>query len=86
MGLCINWTVRAPADSSIEGVTAILHARREACLDLPFDAVTEVMSLEGEELLRRLNDRARWFLLQAAAAERESRQAVSVGSRREEGP
>lgn len=70
MGLCINWTVRAPENISTESATERLHAWRQACLDLPFDAVTEIVSLESEELLRRLSDRAdplRWFLVQAAA-------------------
>ena len=70
MGLCINWTLRAPANTSAERVTECLLVWREACLDLPFDEVTELVHFGETEIARRLEDRAdpfRWFLVQASA-------------------
>jgi hypothetical protein len=70
MGLCINWTLRAPENASAESVTASLCAWREACLDLPFDEVTELVHFGEAEITQRLEDRAdpfRWFVVQASA-------------------
>jgi hypothetical protein len=70
MGLCINWTLRALENISAERVTECLLAWREACLDLPFDEVTELLHFGETEITRRLEDRAdpfRWFLVQASA-------------------
>lgn len=70
MGLCINWTVHAPETASLESVTDQLRAWREACLDLPFDEVTEIVHFTEAEIVQRLENRAdpfRWFLVQASA-------------------
>jgi hypothetical protein len=70
MGLCINWTVHAPETASLESVTDQLRAWREACLDLPFDEVADIVHFTEAEVVRRLENRAdsfRWFLVQACA-------------------
>ena len=70
MGLCINWTVQAPENASFESVTEQLRAWRQACLDLPFDSVTEIVHLESPEIIERLENRSdplHWFLVQASA-------------------
>jgi len=70
MGLCINWTVHAPATASAGEVTDLLRTWREACLDLPFDAVTDIIHFTESEIVERLENRAdpfRWFLVQASA-------------------
>lgn len=70
MGLCINWTVHAPETVTAEGLTAQLAAWREACLDLPFEEVTDIVHFGEEEIARRLeegDDEFRWFLVQASA-------------------
>ena len=67
MGLTIHWKTCAPAAATLAEVTQQLHAWREACLDLPFVAVTEMQHFTGVELARRLQDHEdpeRWFLLQ----------------------
>jgi hypothetical protein len=67
MGLTIHWKTCAPAAATLAEVTQQLHAWREACLDLPFVAVTEMQHFTGGELARRLQDHEdpeRWFLLQ----------------------
>jgi hypothetical protein len=71
MGLAINWTVRSPDSSSVESVTGRVRAWREACLDLPFDQVTELVCFDAAEIARRLADRAdewRWLLVQDGAS------------------
>ncbi len=71
MGLCINWTLRTPENASPESVTASLRGWREACLDLPFDEVTELVHFQEAEIVRRLEDRPdplRWLLVQASAS------------------
>jgi hypothetical protein len=70
MGLCINWTLRAPENASAESVTASLLAWREDCLDLPFDDISELMHFQKAEITRRLEDDGdpfRWFVVQACA-------------------
>lgn len=70
MGLFINWTVRASETASLEAVTDSLRAWREACLDLPFDEVTDIVHFTEAEIVQRLENRAdpfRWFLVQASA-------------------
>jgi hypothetical protein len=70
MGLCINWTLRAPENASAESVTASLCAWREACLDLPFDHVSELVHFGEAEITQRLDDCTdpfRWFVIQASA-------------------
>jgi hypothetical protein len=70
MGLCINWTLRAPENSSAENVHACLCTWREACLDLPFEEVSEMVHFGKAEITQRLEDRAdpfRWFVIQASA-------------------
>jgi hypothetical protein len=70
MGLCINWTLRAPENASAENVHASLCAWREACLDLPFDVVSEMVHFGASEIAQRLEDPAdsfRWFVIQASA-------------------
>lgn len=71
MGLAINWTVRAPESASVESVMGSVRTWREACLDLPFDAVTDLVCFDAAEIARRLDDRAdrwRWLLVQAGAS------------------
>lgn len=70
MGLCIHWTVHAPETASLENVTDLLRTWREACLDLPFDRVTEIVHFTEAEIGLRLKNRVdpfRWFLVQASA-------------------
>jgi hypothetical protein len=70
MGLCINWTVQAPRAVSAEDATASVGRWRQACLDLPFDEVTELIHFKAPEIKSRLDDRSdrfRWFLIQACA-------------------
>lgn len=68
MGLCINWTVHALPTASSKDATTALTRWRQACLDLPFEEVTELVHFDAPEIKRRLDDRAdqhRWFLIQA---------------------
>jgi len=70
MGLCINWTLSAPANASLKTVTASLSGLRAACLDLPFDSVADIEHFESAEIARQLENRdspARWLLIQASA-------------------
>jgi hypothetical protein len=70
MGLCIHWTVHAPEPVSLESVTERLSAWRDACLDLPFDSVTDIVHFDREAIERVLDDveaPARWFVVQAGA-------------------
>lgn len=70
MGLCINWTVHAPATASLAHVTDQVRVWREACLDLPFVKVTPIVHFTAAEIVKRLAndaDRHRWFLIQASA-------------------
>jgi hypothetical protein len=70
MGLCINWTVQAPRAVSAKDATASVGRWRQACLDLPFDEVTESIHFKAPEIKSRLDDRSdrfRWFLIQACA-------------------
>lgn len=67
MGLTIHWKTHAPESATLAEVTAKLSAWRRACLDLPFETVTEIQHFSGKDLEWRLNDRAapdRWFVLQ----------------------
>lgn len=70
MGLCINWTVHAPPTASAKDAALSLTRWRQACLDLPFDAVSDLVHFTAAEIKSRLDDRAdryRWFLIQASA-------------------
>lgn len=70
MGLCIHWTVHLPEPVSRETVVERLNAWRDACLDLPFESVTELVSFDREAIERVLDDKedpARWFVVQAGA-------------------
>jgi hypothetical protein len=70
MGLCINWTVHAPETASLESVTDRLRRWREACLDLPFEEVTDLVHFTEAEIVQRVENPAdpfRWFLVQASA-------------------
>ena len=70
MGLCINWTVQASENASFESVAGQLRTWRQACLDLPFDSVTEIVHLEALEIPERLENRSdplHWFLVQSSA-------------------
>jgi hypothetical protein len=67
MGLTIHWKTHAPESATLAEVTAKLSAWRQACLDLPFEVVTEIQNFSGKDLEWRLNDRAapdRWFVIQ----------------------
>ena len=67
MGLTIHWKTHAPESATLAEVTAKLSAWRQACLDLPFEVVTEIQHFSGKDLEWRLNDRAapdRWFVIQ----------------------
>ena len=69
MGLCINWTVTAPATVSAKDAAMSLTRWRQACLDLPFDDVSDLIHFKAAEIKSRLDDRAdrhRWFLIQAS--------------------
>jgi hypothetical protein len=57
MGLCINWTVHAPETASLESVTDRLRTWREACLDLPFDEVTDMPDAAPVVRVLRARDR-----------------------------
>lgn len=70
MGLCINWTIHAPETASLEHITDQLRIWREACLDLPFVHVTEIVHFTEAEIVRRTKnheDPFRWLLIQAGA-------------------
>lgn len=70
MGLCINWTVHAPEIASIASITDQLRTWREACLDLPFVEVSDMVHFTEAEIAERLENKAdpyRWFLIQAGA-------------------
>ena len=67
MGLTIHWKSHAPESATLADVSAKLEAWRQACLDLPFEGVTEIQHFSGKALEWQLNDHAapeRWFVLQ----------------------
>jgi len=69
MGLTIHYTFSLPAKTSVADVRQKLGALRQACLDLPFQEVGEMLDLQGEkECNFEKRDREhplRWFLCQA---------------------
>jgi hypothetical protein len=69
MGLTIHYTLTLPAKTTIPDVKQKLGALRQACLDLPFQEVGELMEFKGETEsnfdLRDREDPLRWFLCQA---------------------
>jgi hypothetical protein len=73
MGATIHWSLRASKSAAIADVGASLGALREACLDLPFDYVTDVVCFGAAEIARRLKARSdpfRWLLVQSGASVR----------------
>ena len=58
MGLCINWTVTAPPTMSAKDAAVSLTRWRQACLDLPFDDVSDLVHFKASEIKSRLDDRA----------------------------
>lgn len=70
MGLTIHWKTHAPESATLADVSAKLEAWRQACLDLPFEMVTDIQHFFGKDLEERLNDRTspnQWFVLQGCS-------------------
>lgn len=70
MGLTIHWTVELSHPAPGTEVAARMAAWRKACLDLPFELVTELVHFDEAEIGRILDDKdaaERWFVVQAGA-------------------
>ena len=69
MGLTIHYSLSLPAKTLLPEVKQRLGALRQACLDLPFQEVSEMLEFKGETEcnfdLRDREDPVRWFLCQA---------------------
>ena len=68
MGLTIHYTMSLPSKTTVAGVRQKLSALRQACLDLPFQQVSELLEFHGEDCNPDRLDRnhpLRWFLCQA---------------------
>ena len=68
MGLTIHYHLSLPGKPLVPEVRQKLSALRQACLDLPFQEVGEVLEFKGTECnfrQRDQNDPLRWFLCQA---------------------
>ena len=69
MGLTIHYTMSLPAKTTVAGVRQKLNALRQACLDLPFQQVSEMLEFRGDDECnfqkRDREDPLRWFLCQA---------------------
>jgi hypothetical protein len=69
MGLTIHYTLSLPAKTTVREVRQKLGALRQACLDIPFQEVSEMLEFKGETEcnfdLRDREDPLRWFLCQA---------------------
>jgi hypothetical protein len=69
MGLTIHYSLKLPAKTLLPQVKQRLGALRQACLDIPFAEVGELMEFMGETEcnfdLRDREDPVRWFLCQA---------------------
>ena len=68
MGLTIHYTLSLPAKTTLPEVRQKLATLRQACLDLPFQEVGEMLEFKGEDCdfqKRDQNDPLRWFLCQA---------------------
>lgn len=70
MGLTIHFSLSFPASTPLAGVKTKLSALRQACLDLPFKEVGDIIEFKGDECNFEKRDRedpVRWFLCQADA-------------------
>jgi hypothetical protein len=68
MGLTIHYTLSLPAKTTVPEVRQKLRTLRQACLDLPFQEVSEMLEFRGEECNPDRLERGhphRWFLGQA---------------------
>jgi hypothetical protein len=68
MGLTIHYTLTLPAKTTVPDVKQKLGTLRQACLDIPFQEVSEILEFKGEECDPDRLERGhplRWFLCQA---------------------
>lgn len=68
MGLTIHYHLSLPGSTSLPDVRQKIGALRQACLDLPFKEVGEMIEFKGEECNFQQLDRGhphRWFLIQS---------------------
>ena len=68
MGLTIHYTLSLPTKTTVAIVKQKLNNLRQACLDLPFQEVSELLEFKGENCNPNHLDREhphRWFLGQA---------------------
>lgn len=68
MGLTIHYSLSLPAKTPVAGVKQKLGALRQACLDLPFQEVGDVIEFQDDDCNFEKRDRedpVRWFLCQA---------------------
>jgi hypothetical protein len=68
MGLTIHYTLTLPAKTTVPEIRQKLGTFRQACLDLPFQEVSEMLEFKGDECNPDRLERGhplRWFLCQA---------------------
>lgn len=79
MGLTIHWQLKAPEDMTADGVRQVIEKVRQAAMDLPFEEVSEIREVKGQDAcdFEKQRDRLQgkdsperdeelfWFLIQS---------------------